>query len=459
MRLTELLCVAVMTGSLLGCGGDDAKSSGPTKPIYLRGLQDRSGPTAALGQVIGRAWNDLIREVNETEAIPGHHIEIVGELADHGYSGANAVTIWAGDIGDPNDPLDDIKGWRDDPTWADVSAVLGWGSPDAVALNSYATEDQMPMVTGAYPGSLASPLPVQKTVSVPQPNGPATDVIITNPGAPYVFFAGTDYSTAVRAGLQFISEAGGGNIAFQGCTSAACIDPLNAGKTYAAGIGGLTVVEDYPVEFAWANDDPTNAFWQQESADYFVAHPNVDWIWISSLAGWTAKIANFVAEQSPNTKLLVNIWGFDETLLTPCGDACIDRVYGMAPFAMYGDTRYPGMETVVALNEKYRNDIDQEPISITSNAFYVRGYMMLWKLVKAAQMVVAAGDEPNKFTMHAALESMTDVSTGGLTTPLSFSPTDHRPTMGSHIYSINVFGKFRYETEITLPRNPDWLGW
>ena len=48
---------------------------------------------------------------------------------------------------------------------------------------------------------------------------------------------------------------------------------------------------------------------------------------------------------------------------------------------------------------------------------------------------------------------------GGLTAPISFNAEDHRPTDRTRIYSVNEFGRFRFENEVKVTLQTDWLGW
>jgi branched-chain amino acid transport system substrate-binding protein len=78
--------------------------------------------------------------------------------------------------------------------------------------------------------------------------------------------------------------------------------------------------------------------------------------------------------------------------------------------------------------------------------------------LEAVRKAAARGEVTHRL-IREALETSDGIDTGGLTTPLSFTASDHRPSMGSHIYTINQFGKFAYQTAITLERKADWLGW
>jgi branched-chain amino acid transport system substrate-binding protein len=164
-----------------------------------------------------------------------------------------------------------------------------------------------------------------------------------------------------------------------------------------------------------------------------------------------------IAKHSPSTTMIINVWGFDDVLYPTCGVPCADRAYGIAPFATYGDTRYEGMKKLVALNEKYRAADGENPVT-SGTLNYVKGHVMLLPWIAALKKAAATG-QITRQSIISAMDALSGTDTGGVTAPLTFSASDHRPTMGAYVYRINQFGKFEYETKITLDRRPEWLGW
>ena len=69
-------------------------------------------------------------------------------------------------------------------------------------------------------------------------------------GAPFNFFAGTDYSTQIRIAMRFVQDKGGHKVAFAYCTgSTFCTEPIPAGKTFAKEIN-LAIGPDFNPELA-----------------------------------------------------------------------------------------------------------------------------------------------------------------------------------------------------------------
>ena len=73
--------------------------------------------------------------------------------------------------------------------------------------------------------------------------------------------------------------------------------------------------------------------------------------------------------------------------------------------------------------------------------------------------MIDAGKEINGRNLKDALETFRAIESGGLTAPITFLPTDHRPTNRVRVYSMNQFGKFQFEDEISVQLQSDWMGW
>jgi branched-chain amino acid transport system substrate-binding protein len=142
-----------------------------------------------------------------------------------------------------------------------------------------------------------------------------------------------------------------------------------------------------------------------------------------------------------------NPYGFDENIV-PLAGANAEGVTGLMPHVPYG-TNVPGMKNLVAMHDKVRP-------TEKGNAMYVRGwtYVMVWS--EALKRADKAGklDGPG---IKAASETLKDFSTGGLSQPVTYTPTDHRATMTSEIFQVQG-GKLVKIDECTLPRTAEWLG-
>lgn len=428
--------------------------------IVVRVLADLTGPTSDVGVPFYQAELDLIREINESGGIRGCAIEV--EARDYAYDPAAALTIY--------------EDWKAQPSWSDVATIFGWGSGDSLALAPLVEIDEKPFLSASYIGGLASPMPVEIQVNVPEFTpafGESTfPQQVTSDGHPYNFFSGTDYSTAIRIAMFHAQTRGAKRVGFFACSAAYCTGPLPAARTYAKEIG-LDIGRSLVLELSGTEQEyvtAIRAFFEAELRHRDTVDPDyepVDWVWSGNTTKTTAYMARAIAEVNKpvaagglglSVQLVVNNWGFDEDLYSRCPNACPDVVHGIMPFLAYGDARARAMADVVALHDKWRA-IDSETQTY-KNVRYVQGYVNVLMFRLAAERVIDGGQRVTGPTIKAALETFDKVDTGGLTARLSFSPEDHRPQSTESIYRFGPDGALVNEPpDRTIVMDPSWLGW
>jgi len=192
--------------------------------------------------------------------------------------------------------------------------------------------------------------------------------------------------------------------------------------------------------------------------DYFAANPDVDWLWTGNSITTAAYVAKAAKKYNAKISVIHNMWGMDERMWGACGADCVGNNFVVLSFAAFGDLRYTGMEAVVALNKKWRQ-MDGEPEDKWANVRYVQGYVSFYMFRKALEKVIDDKKEPTGRNIKEAYESFRSLESGGLTSPISFTPQDHRPTNRTRIYGMNEFGKLRFEDEVSVQLQADWLGW
>ena len=120
----------------------------------------------------------------------------------------------------------------------------------------------------------------------------------------------------------------------------------------------------------------------------------------------------------------------------------------MMPHVPFGE-KVPGMKRLTDFHLKnHPND--------THDALYVRGwsYVLVWsEALKRADKDKALNGEGVK----KALEGLHNFDLGGLTSNVTYTPTDHRPSTKTPIYMIQS-GKLVKVAEYDMPRKPEWLG-
>jgi branched-chain amino acid transport system substrate-binding protein len=424
---------------LLGvsCGEEATEVPPPTPkdPIQVRTMTVLTGSTSENGAPYYAGIKDAIRETNDTGGIKGYLIE--EKTVDHSYMKDKWVAAYAD--------------WKaNDPTFDKVIQFFSWGTPDTQEFSKEATTREVPWISGSYATTLATPLPQRRTISVPTEPAPREFVA---DGAPFNFFAGTDYSTQIRIGMDFVKKKNGTKIAFAYCTASAfCKEPIPPGKTYAAAIG-ITIAPDVNPEL---ND--TEAAIDTKVQTYAASNPDVQWFWVGNSIFTSTFFAKAVKKYLPNAKLIMNLYGMDERTFGLCGDACVGNTFSVQAFSAFGDLRHAGMEELVRVYNKWRTK-DGEPEDKWRNMRYVQGYVSFFLFRRGVESLIDQKKELTGKNLKAAYESFRNLNTGGLTPPISFTAEDHRPTNITRIYSMNAQGKLQFEDEINIQLQSEWLGW
>lgn len=421
------------------------------KFIYVKGLFDLTGGTYDIGIPYHKGVLDSIEETNANGGIEGYKIDI--QWKDYSYLSNKAVEYYE---------AWKSEGWLNDPAKPESKAVtiFGWGTGDSVILSPKVAEDKMPYISASYAGILASPVPVNKEVELPD----GSMHQIQTKGAPYNFFAGTDYSTSIRIAMQFVKDSGGKKVVFIYCNAGYCKEPIPAGKTFAKEIG-LEVVGDIEVNLDFTREQASDAI-KTGLEKFQVTEDDNLWAWLGNSINTATFSAQGFAKHAPNNaRMISNVWGFNESSNKLCkagwegsSEPCIDRLFGVMPFAIFGDLNYPGMAAVVVQHKKYREKA-KESTTLYADVRYVQGYtsFLIWR--RAVEKLIKDKKEITGPNIKEALESFGTLSTGGLTLDLKFSQNDHRPSSGALIYGVGKDGKAAYKKEVSLPLREEWKGW
>jgi branched-chain amino acid transport system substrate-binding protein len=253
----------------------------------------------------------------------------------------------------------------------------------------------------------------------------------------YNFFIAPDYSTMIRAGLKYIKdnwkEARKPKVAFIYPDHPYGKAPIPAAKKYAEEIG----FEILPDENVGLKDiDATSQILSLKSKA-------PDFCWIGGTTGSTAVILKDAKKQGLNCKFFTNIWGTDENTIKLAGDAS-EGVLAMHGAAVYGDN-VPGMKAILEATK-----------NTPQSVHFIRGWVSMMVMGEGLKRADKAG-ALNGPGLKAALETLKDLDTGGLTAPITFTSTDHRPSMTTYILEVKG-GKLVKAATITLDRRPEWLG-
>ena len=442
-RLSFLFGVLGFVG--VGCSGNDPATTTPPPSkgaLQIRTMMDYTGPTSDNAAVYYQGIKDAMREVNATGGIKGYTLE--EQFYDHAYVLTRAQMKY--------------DEWKADPSWASVLMFFSWGTPDSQMFSADAAKEGKPFISGSYANTLATPVAQMRTVTLP--DGTTKD--FTAEPAPFNFFAGTDYGTQARIGMEFVKKRNGHKVGFAYCReSPFCAEPIPAARTWAKQIG----LDQGPDTLDIKLGDSYDAV-KGKVVAYVDANPDVDWYWVGNSITTSLYVAKALREHAKERgvadamapKVIANMWGMDERAWEMCGPDCVGNTFVMMSFASFGDTRYQDMEKVVALHKKYRM-LDGDALTKYANVRYVQGYVSFFIFRKALEQVIDQGKAVNGRNLKESLETFRNVESGGLTAPITFTPEDHRPTNRVRVYSMNEFGKFQFEDEISVQLQRDWMGW
>jgi branched-chain amino acid transport system substrate-binding protein len=370
--------------------------------IKVGGIFDLTGVTSDVGKPFAQGVQDGVQWVNDNGGVNGKMIKLIG--ADYAYKIDQARALYKKLVNDDK-----------------VVMIQGWGTGDTEALKDFVGQDKVPYFSASFSAPLSDPAKF-----------------------PYNFFVAPTYSDQLRSWLDWVkadfAKSGGkgkAKVAFMYGDNAYGKSPIAAGKKWAAEIG-IDVVDEAILPGNLQDATSQLLTMKQKGVEY--AYINVTTTGVSLVLRDAKKLGMTV-------KFGSNPYGFSESLVKVAGPVA-EGVTGVMPHAPYG-TPVPGMAKVVAMHDKMR-------AGEIGDALYVRGfaYVMVWS--EALKRADKAG-QLNGPGVKAATETMTDFSTGGLSQSVTYTPTDHRPTMTTSIYQVQG-GKLVKIGDYIMPRTKEWLG-
>lgn len=373
----SLLVWIVLLSSLVWLSACSSTSSSK-EPIKIGGIHDLTGPTSDAGTPYADGIRDYVKFVNENGGIDGRQIEFMS--ADYAYAVDQAEQLYSQYVG------------------AGVVAFQGWGTGDTEALRTKIAADEIPFMSASYSAALANPL-----------------------DAPYNFLVGTTYSDQFIIALQYAQEHsknGAPTVALLHNDSPFGLSPLEDGRVYAAAHGMGVVAIPMP---RGATDFTAELTQVQDSGAEFIVIQNV-----SSPA---ATLAKDVARLGMDVQIICLNWCSDELFVSLAGDAT-EGAIAASPFAFASSGADLIENEIRPWVEKNGKDLDQLGVH------YVQGWTTMRTMVDGIRQVVKEGKEVTGANIKAALETFNDYSTGGVTTPLTFTSTDHAGSKALQLYQV-----------------------
>lgn len=356
---------------------------------------DLSGPTGSIGEPYAQGIEAYADWFNAQGGVCGKRIRLV--RVDHANRIPNALQVY-----------DKFR------TVDRVVAIQGWGTADTEALAERLSRDHIPLFSASYSARMADPA-----------------------RAPYNFFVVPDYSLQLRAGLSFLrdgwKESRKPRIAFLYPDVPFGRSPIGPGKAFAAELGFDVSGEEHV---------PLAAI-DAEAAIAALKKLQPDVVWIGGSTPSTAVILKEAKRAGLRPRFLVNIWGNDADLGLLAGEAS-EGVLGLQASALFNDD-VPGMRSML---EVTRGE--------TRSTHYVRGWVSMMVLCEGIRRANELGDLSGP-GIKVALETLRNFDTLGLTSPVTFTPDDHRPSTAVRIVEY-VGGRMHPLATVDLDRRPEWLG-
>lgn len=398
MKRLVLLTLLVVMGLLLAaCTGADAapapakeepaavapteaaeeeSAAASTEPIKVGAIFDLSGPTAGPGEPYSEGMKAYIAWKNENSGLEGRPIELIS--GDYAYQVPNAEQLYSQFVNQD-----------------DVVIFQGWGTGDTEALRGKIAEDKIPFASASYSINLA------------------------REEAPYNFLVGTSYSDQMVIALQWIKEQGGTKVALLHHDSPFGQSPLADGEAFAKANG----LELKAVAMPGGATDLTPELTQ-------VNEFGAEYVIIQNVASPAALALRNAKDLGMKAQFVCLNWCADEILVELAGDAA-EGVIGAFPFTP-PSIDVPGDDNV----RKYAEANSDRSLEEWGLHYAQGWWTMAIMLEGGVAPVLKEGKELTGENIKAALESLKDFDTGGISAPISFSPDDHRGNKALRLFQV-----------------------
>ncbi len=380
-RVWMLTAVLVfMSLALVACPG---RGGGETGPIKVGAIFDLSGPTSDVGTPYAEGIQDFVKWLNENGGINGRPIELIYQ--DYAYQVPRAEQLYTEFV------------------QQGVVVFMGWGTGDTEALRGRIAEDKIPFMSASYSHVLGNPAE-----------------------APYNFLVGTSYSHQFFIVLDWIvedwrarGESGTPKVAFMHHPSPFGLSPWEqGGEKYARELG----LEVQPFEMPRGATDfiPQLSQIRDFGAQYVVFQT------VSSPAALALKNAKSLG-MTDVTFICLN-WCADEILIKLAGDAA-EGTIGAFPFTP-PTLDVPGMKDAREFLKAQNTTLEEKGVH------YIQGWATMRVMVEGIRKTIAGGQALTGENIKAALESITNLDTGGVTVPITFTPQDHWGSKGMRLFKV-----------------------
>ncbi len=382
-----LLFAVLVLGACAGAAPQAPAATEPAKPkepIKVGAIFDLTGATADVGTPYSEGVKGYVEWLNGKGGVEGHPIDLIS--ADYAYKVDQAEALYSQFVGEG------------------VVAFMGWGTGDTEALRPKIAEDKIPFMSASYSAALTK-----------------------MDEAPYNFLIGTTYSDQAIIALRWAADdwAAKGNsgkpkVAFIHHDSPFGQSPLEDAKAFAAANGieftslpmprGAT---DYVAELAQI---------QQFGANYVIVHT------VSSPAAVLLKNAADQGYKDKMQFILLN-WCADEILVNLAG-AAAEGVFGAIPFTP-PTSPVPGHKDPDEWLKSKGSSLEAKGLH------YSQGWWTMAVMTEGIRRTIQQGKPVTGENIRGGLESIQNFDTGGVTAPISFSPTSHKGNNALRMFKVD----------------------
>ena len=382
-----------MTAAGVIAGAVAAFAAAQAGEIVIGQLNDRTGPTAAIGQNLGAGINDYIRLVNQKGGVEGHTIRMIE--VDNQYKVPPSVEAY--------------QRFK-----AEGAVLVGlYGTPITQALTADLQKDNIP---GTSPGF-------------------GTAASADGASYPFLFPAAASYWSQAGGAVEFARTQLGGSV--KGKKIAYLFYDNPAGREGLPVLRRLAELEgfelgEFPVpppgvEMSNQVRDISRRF----KADFIISHlfgraPSVQLKELSR--------ANF-----PLNKVVSFVWGASEADVKAAGGYEAAVGYNGLQFAGVGDD-FPIRQEIKAM---YKADGKEPPAEMDSTVFYNRGLLIAALHTEAIRHAVIAKGGSADITgvdVRDGFRAIKDFSLGGLVPPLNLAGGDHEGGGWVRVFTVTKDG-------------------
>lgn len=381
-KVKSLFFVFVIASLVLAaCGGGGAEPASSDEPIKVGAIFDLTGATGDVGTPYSEGVKGYVDWLNSNGGVEGRQIDLIS--ADYAYKVDVAEQLYTQYVSEG------------------VVAFMGWGTGDTEALRTRIAEDMIPFMSASYSAAL---LDMEE--------------------APYNFLIGTSYSDQAIIAIRWaiddwaaMGNDGAPKVALIHHDSPFGTSPVEDARAFAesngveftslAMPGGVT---DYVAELAQM---------QTFGANYVVVHT------VSSPAAVLLKDA---VGQGFDAQFVCLNWCADEILINLAGDAA-EGVVGAIPFTP-PSSPVPGHENAAEYLESQGSSLEEKGLH------YTQGWWTMATMTEGIRRTIEAGNDVTGENIRASLESISNFDTGGVTSPISFSPTSHKGNDSLRLFTV-----------------------